>query len=109
MKGMYFCKECGKILELEKETNIGKCSCGFTTTLPEINFSNHIEKEELGSGILEEDSSSGGFPHICKKCSHGECDVADLNPPYSDESNIYLYRCKKCKFVERQADGTGNS
>ena len=77
--------------------------------LPEITFLKRKEKEQRGSGIITEEPLSGGFPHICKKCGYGECDVVDLNPPYSDESNIYLYRCKKCFFVERQADGTGNT
>src|SRR3989344_2822010 len=104
MIGMYFCKECGKMLELEKETNRGKCSCGFATNLPEMHFSKTKEKDEIGSGILKEDLSSNGFPHTCKKCGYGECDVVDLGPPVSDESSVYLYRCKKCKFVERQAD-----
>ncbi|MBM3233019.1 hypothetical protein FJZ18_02540 [Candidatus Pacearchaeota archaeon] len=111
MDGMYFCQQCGKMLELImiNEVNIGKCDCGFSRELPEIKLNNSKINTELGQGIYQEDISTNGFPHICKKCGYGECDVADLNPPYSDESNIYLYRCKKCKFVERQADGTGNN
>ncbi|MEK6825955.1 MAG: hypothetical protein AABY00_04165 [Nanoarchaeota archaeon] len=111
MNGIYFCKQCGKILELQKkeENNTGICSCGFTTIIPEIAFAQPKEKEQVGAGVIREETSTGGFPHTCKKCSYGFCDPTQINAPYSDESDIYLYRCKKCKFVERQADGTGNT
>ncbi len=108
---MYFCTVCGKILELRKngEENIGVCSCGFVTPITELTFAQPQEREQKGEGVLKEESSLAGFPHICKKCGYGECDVVDLGPPISDESNVYLYRCKNCHFVERQADGTGNT
>ena len=107
---MYFCTQYGKILELQtkEQKNIGTCSCGFTTSLPEIIFAQPKEKEARGEGIVKE-TLAAGFPHTCKKCGRGECDVVDLRPFFADESNIYLYRCKKCKFIERQADGTGNT
>jgi len=31
-----------------------------------------------------------------------------LGASYSDEADVYLFQCKKCGFVERQADGSGN-
>ena len=65
---------------------------------------NMIENLELE----ENKESSVGFPNTCKKCGHEGADVADLGAAYSDEANIYLFKCKKCGFTERQADGSSN-
>ncbi len=86
------------------------CSCGHVNQIHHaLRAGERIKtKEAVGTGIatpLEEK----GFPHTCRKCGYGECEPTQINAPYSDESDIYLYRCLKCGFVERQADGTGNS
>lgn len=65
------------------------------------------KKKFLGIAV-EIPSESKGFPHVCKKCGHEECDLTDLGPQLSDEASIYLYKCRKCGHVERQSDGTGN-
>jgi DNA-directed RNA polymerase subunit M/transcription elongation factor TFIIS len=107
-----FCELCGKILQTKNanEKIIGTCSCGFTIELNQgFSASEKIpEKEEIGEGAVVEDKSLEGFPHDCPKCSHTGCEVFDLGAPYSDESNVYLYKCKKCGHVDRQADGTSN-
>lgn len=86
------------------------CSCGHTNQIRRVLKAGEkvARKEEVGSGIAVPEETAG-FPHTCKKCGHGLCDPTQINAPYSDESDIYLYRCLKCGFVERQADGTGNT
>ena len=67
------------------------------------------KKEELGDGVLDlEEHESEGFPHECGKCGHTEADVVDLGQQYSDEASIYLFKCKKCGNVKRDAYGSGN-
>ena len=34
--------------------------------------------------------------------------VKDLGTSYSDESNVYLFKCTKCGHIDRQADGCSN-
>lgn len=107
-----FCSVCGKILSIKKDEggkNVGVCSCGFAKEIDSgFSFSQSIKKDkEKGKGILVE-TESRGFSNVCKNCGHGECEVHEMLPSYSDESDVVLYRCKKCKVVHRQHDGTGN-
>jgi len=68
-----------------------------------------IEKpEKRGKGILEEKQSKKGFPHKCSKCGCEQSDVVDLGASYSDEANIYLFKCKRCGNTDRDSYGTGN-
>lgn len=112
MNKQLFCNECESLLTLfqSREGNvIGICSgCGkFHEMKIKLESTEKITHKELGKGIAKDDITIG-FPHTCIKCGHNKCEVFDLGAPYSDESDIYLYKCKKCGFVERQADGTGN-
>jgi len=112
MEEELFCDECGKIMDIVKIKNkqFLICSCSFVKELKsDIKTSEKIpKKSEIGKGVAVE-IKTHGFPHKCKKCGFGECDVYDLGAKYSDESNVYLYQCKKCGYVERQADGSGNN
>lgn len=110
MTKIKFCDICGEMLRplrLETSELVGICKCGYI----DMGFSLEISQQQkiiaVGKGISSE-YNSPGFPHICKKCGHGECDITSIGAPYADESDIYLYKCKKCKFTERQADGSGN-
>ena len=104
------CKRCGKLLRIATafNTRIGICVCGFVKTIDSATVSEKQHHETRGTGILREEKLPG-FPHNCKKCKYTECEVEDLGAQYSDESNVYLYKCKRCGHVERQADGTGNN
>lgn len=107
---MEFCLNCGKPLRLEK--SIAKCNCGFVKKSKEISTSEKIQKPiKKGQGILNEKNQQQkkGFPHKCKKCNHDFAEIIDLGASYSDESNIYLFKCNKCNFVEREGYGSGNS
>jgi len=113
MSESFYCKKCGRMLTAyEHHDRVYEvvCTCGHTNQIHQglkagEKISSH---EEVGTGIAVPIESSG-FPNKCKKCGHGECEPTQINASYSDESDIYLYKCKKCGFVERQADGTGNT
>ena len=108
-----FCELCGKILNVNSSENklLGACSCGFIKEInSDFSFTEVIKNNNIGSGVLDQnDLLTSGFPHTCSKCGYSECDIDDLGVQIGDESNIILYRCKKCKYVERQADGSGNN
>lgn len=105
-----FCDNCNRIMKIDEKEGkkFLKCSCGFTKQA-EISSSETAKKqEEVGKGIPDEKRKPAGFPHTCPKCSHGGCEVIDLGAPYSDESNVFLYICDNCGYVDRQADGCSN-
>ncbi len=105
-----FCEHCNRIMRIKEKDNekILTCSCGFTKKA-EISFSEIAKKQkEAGSGIVNGKRKPAGFPHICPKCNHEGCEVIDLGAPYSDESNVFLYICDKCGYVDRHADGCSN-
>ncbi len=106
MNTALFCVLCNALVNLQQ----GICQNGHTIAegLEVRSTEMFPQKEKVGVGIMPEESMSG-FPHTCKKCGYEECEITDLGAQYADESNIYLYRCKKCQYVERQADGSGNS
>jgi len=108
-----FCEKCGKMLELKNfmDIKMGICECGFKKFVYDnMNIEDKSKKkEEIGKGVLENKDETEGFPNLCPKCGHNFCDVHDLGAPYSDESNVYLFRCRKCGYVVRQADGSGNN
>lgn len=112
MDYLKFCDKCGKILEIKliDQKNIGLCGCGFTKEFDAIlSYSEKlIKKQDTGSGVYQEPETIG-FPHTCEKCGYNLCDIYDIKAGYSDESDIILLRCKKCKYVERQADGSSNN
>jgi len=109
MKGM-FCPKCNKILEISKENEktIGSCICGHVQETMINSNEKLIKKPKIAKGVFQPHESKEGFPNVCEKCGYVEADVIDLGAPYSDESNIYLFKCKKCNFVKRQTDGTSN-
>ena len=103
---MEFCDNCGKPLKVKGKIAI--CSCGFIKEVSPVHCSEKItQPAEKGKGILKKQTEKG-FPHICKECGHEFADIVDLGASYSDESNVYLFKCKKCGNVERDAYGTSN-
>lgn len=110
---MRFCPRCHKMMIMQNDhgLNVVRCDCGYysydshdTTTSEKI-----LKKQEVAKGVFSpEKYQEEGFPHPCKKCGFDYAEVVDLGAPYSDESNIYLFKCKKCGYIERQHDGTGN-
>lgn len=110
---MKFCKACGKVLFVHNpEMGIVQCNCGFKEIIEEghiIGFEEKItQKEVRGSGAVNETHDLNGFPHECKKCGHNMAEAIELGVFYGDEAAVYLFKCKKCGYSERQSDGTGN-
>lgn len=109
---MEFCPICKRILSLKTENDkiIGLCSCGFKRTdLTQLSFTEEIrKKEQVGKEVAEDIKDLSGFPHKCRKCDHDSADVRDLGIFFGDEAGVYLFKCKKCGYTERQSDGTGN-
>jgi DNA-directed RNA polymerase subunit M/transcription elongation factor TFIIS len=92
-----------------KGENVWKCeSCNITKESKSMmDTTEKIKKKEIGEGVAREVHGLW-YPHKCKKCGYEKADIDILNPFYSDESVITLYRCQKCGLIERQTDGTGN-
>jgi len=111
---MEFCKQCGKLLPMKNEENkaIVSCSCGSLNVLArETAFEEKQKKKPHRSSEVLHDNSAedlSGFPHKCRKCGHGFAEVKEMGIFYGDEAGVYLFKCKKCGYTERQADGTGN-
>lgn len=112
MKKKLFCPKCGELLTFTNvsDVKLGVCSCGFIGEVDEdFVISEKPIKVTEGKGILVPDQDKDGFPHTCDKCGYGKADVVDLGASYSDESNVYLFKCKKCGYVSRDAYGSSNS
>ena len=114
MEYMQFCNNCGKILPINNELKPSNiiCSCGSINNLnKETSFEEKQKiKEKRNSEVFHDTSKTDldGFPHLCKKCGHNFSEVRDLGCFYGDEAGVYLFKCKKCGYTERQSDGTGN-
>jgi DNA-directed RNA polymerase subunit M/transcription elongation factor TFIIS len=105
---MEFCDKCGKPLIMVDNTAI--CYCGFRKKASKISASEKIpEPTKKGEGAAEKNKSDKGFPHKCNKCGYEFAEVTDLGVFYSDESSIYLFKCKKCENTERDAYGSSNA
>lgn len=109
---MIFC-DCGKIMEVKDihGLKMAYCLCGNKRLVnsSQDSFEENLPKQELrGSGAVEQKHDPSGFPHNCSKCGHGEAEVIELGVFYGDEAGVYLFKCKKCGWSERQSDGTGN-
>ena len=113
MKSAFFCGKCGRMLTAYAHHDAVYdvvCSCGH---INQVHRALSVEeklpqREKIGDGVAVP-LITASYPHLCKKCGYGECEPTQISASYSDESDIYLYKCKKCGFVERQADGTGNT
>lgn len=105
------CPKCGKLLQA-KDKGCAVCSCGYESDKPiEISHSTKIKlSKKVGKGVLKTNEDINmGFPNKCSKCGHGKASVANLGPQYSDESDVALYKCKKCGHVERKTDGNSSN
>ncbi|MBT3405250.1 hypothetical protein HN832_04710 [archaeon] len=104
---MKFCDKCGKPLLIENE--IAKCSCGYQEKATPLNSKEKIQEPiQKGKGVAKDLEIDQGFPHLCKKCGHEFAEVTDLGVFWSDESSVYLFKCKKCHNTEREAYGSSN-
>lgn len=107
-----FCPMCRALLT-QKEIRgkmIGVCNCGFMRTCG-INITgedNNNEKNKLtGSGVVGESDGKGeGFSRICEKCGFDKCECFQIT---SNESEVTIFKCLKCKHSVRQAQGSSKA
>ena len=110
--GIQFCPECNRILNIitKNEQKFARCTCGYqTNVVGEMITSETIKKpKHLGQGVASEENTLEGFPNVCSKCGYDKAEFTDLGAFYSDESNIYLFKCKKCGHTDKVTDGSSN-
>jgi len=89
---------------------VAYCLCGEKRIIiGDVSFEEKQKEREIRSSeVVEKKHDLRGFPHICSKCGYDECEVHELGVFYGDEAGVYLFKCKKCGWSERQSDGTGN-
>jgi hypothetical protein len=96
---------------MTKEENgkiIGYCKCGFKrmsgieVVSKEENISDKLKSRGDGVSVMDDKE---GFLLKCVKCGCSFSDVILLGESSTNESNVYLYKCKKCGNVVRETDG----
>ncbi len=101
-----FCKTCGQLLVLRK-TEYGKwLSCPHSHPQPELNqASTELRLKNIDEmkkvEVVSDDNPLAVYDHQCRKCGHGKAQLIEMLANYSDEDNIYWYKCGKCRYVER--------
>lgn len=107
-----FCKTCGKLL-IPKQTEYGKwLSCPNGHTQPELNQeSTEIASSNVEIGkkveVASDENILAVHDHKCKKCGYDKAQLMEMLANYSDEDNIYRYKCGKCGFVEQEEGKVG--
>ncbi len=104
---LQFCPVCKNLLQLrtEGDKNIGFCSCGFVRTSGIIleaddNSNKLVEK---GSGSVDEKQNTLGVERICKKCGYNQAEASEIA---ANEANIFIFKCLKCGFTDRETQGS---
>ncbi len=101
-----FCKTCGSLLVSEKNPYGQWMKCPSGHTQPTLNREEKILrlKNEIPGKlveVLEEKNILAVHDHICQKCGHDKAELIEMSCSYSDEDNIYRYKCGKCGCVEQ--------
>lgn len=116
MSSMNFCDDCGKIMIVIKNGSLATAKCEVCDKKKLLSsgivLTNKIVSppavsKEVADNVIEKIEAA--FPHVCSKCGHNEAYVKDLGAFLSDESNVYLFKCAKCGYTDRQADGCSNN
>ncbi len=90
-----------------KEHNILYCKCGFKRVSGVDLSSRELNKKRLAEVGVNTEGTSEGVEFLCKKCGHKEADLFDLGERLNSESNLYLYKCRKCGTSARESDSGG--
>lgn len=106
---LQFCPVCRGLLQLKEENGktIGFCSCGFKRYSGiELTSIDKVENKIAfkGEGVCSNEDFSFGEKHECKKCGCDSADMMDLGERLTNESNVYIYRCKKCGNITRSSN-----
>ena len=81
-----------------------KCPQGHVQ--PELNQQQTIlTSKNENQGKLIEVMSGENFlavhDHICKKCGFNQAELIEMSCSYSDEDNVYKFKCGRCGCVEQ--------
>ena len=101
-----FCKTCGNLLVSEKNAYGQWMKCPQGHAQPTLNREENILKlknETPGKKVEMMDSENILAVHdnICKKCGHDKAELIEMSCSYSDEDNVYRFKCGKCGCVEQ--------
>ncbi len=101
-----FCKTCGGLLLPQKTPYGSWMSCPKGHAQPELNQEKTIltvknPRPGFKIEVASDENILAVYDHICKKCGYGKAQLIEISCSYSDEDNIYRFKCGKCGFVEQ--------
>jgi DNA-directed RNA polymerase subunit M len=100
---MQFCPECGSLL-----TPKNKCiSCGCGYSQDETITLKMDHKQEDSKIDVKENDGLESLPKIeeeCPECGNGEAYFGTQQTGPSDEPEVIIYRCTKCKHTWRSTN-----
>ena len=100
-----FCPKCGDLLIPEKKDKdfVATCGkCGFSRKVKPLKEKESMEpKKKLGEGIIKNENPWANYHNKCPKCGYGKAQVIDMGIFYSDEDNLIMLKCGKCRYSER--------
>ncbi|HLC71132.1 MAG TPA: hypothetical protein VJI32_03940 [Candidatus Nanoarchaeia archaeon] len=101
-----FCKTCGSLLVPEKNLYGAWMKCPNNHPQPTLNQEENIltlKNENPGKRIevMDEKNILAVHDHICRKCGYDKAELIEMSCSYSDEDNVYRFKCGKCGCVEQ--------
>jgi len=99
-----FCPKCGSLLK-PKEGKMS-CSCGYTQDKTVNIKIDHEHKKIHDIEILETDGSESlpSTEEECPKCGNNKAYFGTQQTGPSDEPEITIFRCTKCKHTWRNTN-----
>lgn len=101
-----FCKTCGSLLVPEKNLYASWMKCSQGHAQPTLNQEENtlkLKNEIRGKRVEVMDGKNilAVHDHLCKKCGYDQAELIEMSCSYSDEDNVYRYKCGKCGCVEQ--------
>lgn len=101
-----FCKTCGSLLVPQKTEYGSWMSCPKGHLQPELNQERTILNLKNPTPaapirVASDENILAVYDHVCKKCGYDKAQLIEISCSYSDEDNIYRFKCGKCGFTEQ--------
>ncbi len=101
-----FCKTCGSLLVLEKNTYGKWMKCPQGHTQPELNQERNIlitenKRQARRIEVMDGENILAVHNHKCKRCGYDKAELIEISCSYSDEDNMYRMKCGRCGLVEQ--------
>ncbi len=101
-----FCKTCGSLLVLEKNSYGKWMKCPLGHAQPELNQEENVlttENKEQAKRIevMDGENILAVHNHKCKRCGYDRAELIEISCSYSDEDNMYRMKCGRCGLVEQ--------